>query len=51
MSVELLADESLGDRILRALRQAGFTVSAIREDRPGLPDMDFKTYVLLGNHF
>ena len=40
LSGELLADESLDDRILRILRAAGLTVHSIREDRPGMSDRD-----------
>jgi hypothetical protein len=39
-SVELLADESLDDRIIRFLRRNGVFVAAFREDCPGLPDQE-----------
>jgi len=40
LSGELLADESLDDRILRILRADGLTVHSIREDRPGMSDRE-----------
>lgn len=38
MKPNLLADESVNYRIVKALRQVGFTVASVSEDCPGSPD-------------
>lgn len=40
MSVDLLADESVDGRVIRALRSAGLPMVSVREDNPGLADRD-----------
>jgi len=40
LSLRILADESVDNRIVKALRNKGFKVISVVEENPGIPDKD-----------